>query len=399
MLHMTFHVTLPGGITDRWKISTVEYFLRMVCFYPMKYLLFLGYEWQLIYQRLTLHTVIHVFNPLLSDSSLKINNELFSGVPVRVYEPVQRKGDGAIILIHGGGFMIFNVATYEGLAREIARQTGLVIVSLDYRLAPEHGFPSGLADCLNATLYFMEHAARWKVDPKRIAVFGDSAGGNLAAVLAQRLRNVPGVPSLKAQVLFYPLLQFVDFQTPSYQLYHKTYHSTGLLDPESIAKSLLFYFGISSVPVDVVLQNKHISSEVRNRAASILRHDTLPKAFRSSHYERPRRVESVNSTQHHSIQNSELVALQNWLLHPDVSPLMQADLTGLPPTYLATMGFDILRDEGYWYAQRLRAAGNQVKYVHIDDGFHAMLTFYAAFPTAYNALVQATDYLKVVLAS
>jgi acetyl esterase/lipase len=246
----------------------------------------------------------------------------------------------------------------------------------------------------------MEHAARWNVNPERVAVFGDSAGGNLAAVLAQRMRNMPGVPSLKAQVLFYPLLQFVDFQTPSYQLYHKAYPGTALLDPENIARCLLFYLGLPSITVDTVLNNEHVLSQVLHRASPILQHESLPKDFLHDHYERPRRVmQGANSSQGNPAVRSDLAELQDWLLHPDVSPLMQPDLAGLPPTYLATMEFDILRDEGYWYAQRLKEAGNHVEYVHVEEGFHAMLTFYGALPVAQNALEDASGFLRDILSN
>lgn len=127
-----------------------------------------------------------------------------NGVPVRWYQPAADGPLPIVLLIHGGGFVIGSVRTHDALARRIARDANAVVVSVDYRLAPENPFPAAVDDCWSALGWTAEHAAELGGDPTRIAVAGDSAGGNLAAVLTHLARDA-GAPSLVFQLLFYPV--------------------------------------------------------------------------------------------------------------------------------------------------------------------------------------------------
>jgi acetyl esterase len=125
-------------------------------------------------------------------------------IPVRVYTPEGTGPFPILAYLHGGGWVIGDVPTYENICRELCGGTGAVVVSVDYRLAPEHKFPAATDDCLAAVRWLGAHAAEIGGDAKRIAVGGDSAGGNLAAVTALRLRDEGG-PQLVAQLLIYPV--------------------------------------------------------------------------------------------------------------------------------------------------------------------------------------------------
>lgn len=115
-----------------------------------------------------------------------------------------RPGNGsAILFFHGGGFVLGTRASYTPPARMLAQQTGADVISVEYRLAPEHPFPACHDDALTAWRYVVDHAPAWGVDPRRIAVAGESAGGNIAAVLCQTLRGEDVVPAL--QVLIQPV--------------------------------------------------------------------------------------------------------------------------------------------------------------------------------------------------
>ena len=124
------------------------------------------------------------------------------GVPVRIY-----RGDGPptglVVYFHGGGFVMGSVGLMDNVARELAHASGAVVVSVEYRLAPEHPYPAGLDDCETVTRWACAHAERFDVAPGSVAVCGESAGGNLAAAVTLRLRDAGDV-ALAGQVLIYP---------------------------------------------------------------------------------------------------------------------------------------------------------------------------------------------------
>ena len=105
---------------------------------------------------------------------------------LRLYRPDLQPGRPMLMFFHGSGFCICSVDTHDAMCRQIARRAGAIVVSVDYRLAPENRFPAGPDDCHAATLWARAHARDFGADPERLAVCGDSAGGTMAAVVAQR---------------------------------------------------------------------------------------------------------------------------------------------------------------------------------------------------------------------
>ena len=128
-------------------------------------------------------------------------------IGIRIYRP-QADGPTALIAyFHGGGWVIGDIDTHDGTCRTLCHRTGAVVVSVDYRLAPEHRFPAALDDCEAATAWVADHATDLGGDPDRLGVAGDSAGGNLAAAVTLRARRRGG-PRLVAQALVYPAVDF-----------------------------------------------------------------------------------------------------------------------------------------------------------------------------------------------
>lgn len=164
----------------------------------------------------------------------------FGEVPIRIYRPsMPAAGHLApcILYMHGGGWVLGSVDTHDCITAEIAEATGAVVVSVDYRLAPEHPFPAGLEDCRAALHLLARDGLNLGIDTSRIAVAGDSAGANLAAALALWARDEGG-PILAAQALIYPVLG-TDLSLPS----HRANASAPMLRTEEMRLYWRLYLG------------------------------------------------------------------------------------------------------------------------------------------------------------
>lgn len=145
-------------------------------------------------------------------------------IPVRIYAPEADALLPALVYFHGGGFVIGNIESHDNVCRRLANDGQCAVISVDYRLAPEHHFPAAADDAYAATAWVAGHAAEIGVDGARVAVGGDSAGGNLAAVAALMARDRGG-PTIVFQLLVYPVTDF-DFGTDSYRNHADGYFLT-----------------------------------------------------------------------------------------------------------------------------------------------------------------------------
>jgi acetyl esterase len=143
-----------------------------------------------------------------------VHDEVAAGVSVRVYEHAEQP-TGLVVYFHGGGWCLGSVALMDNVARELAHVSGAVVVSVEYRLAPENPYPAGLHDCEAVTRWGFEHAADFHVPQQAVMVAGESAGGNLATAVALRLGDAGAAPRLAGQVLVYPVLEGSDSSFPS----------------------------------------------------------------------------------------------------------------------------------------------------------------------------------------
>ena len=138
-------------------------------------------------------------------------------IPARVYAAAARGASArpVVAYFHGGGWVQGDLETHHGLCARIAERAGVIVVAVDYRLAPEHKFPAAVDDCMAAYRWLRAHAGELGGDPGRVAVAGDSAGGNLSAVVSQQAARA-GIPVPSCQVLIYPAVDF-SFETDSHR--------------------------------------------------------------------------------------------------------------------------------------------------------------------------------------
>jgi acetyl esterase len=198
----------------------------------------------------------------------RVDDRLVPGavdVPVRVYTPHAAIGGDAPLLVwlHGGGWVIGDLDTADAVARALANRSGAVVVSVGYRLAPEHKAPAALDDALAALTWAVENAELLGVDASRVAVGGDSAGGNLAAVLCQRVRDEYG-PDIDFQLLVYPVVDCtlsqpsIEENAEGYFLTKETVawfvgHYLGGVDPMDPSVSPLYADSFAGLPPALVI--------------------------------------------------------------------------------------------------------------------------------------------------
>jgi len=159
-------------------------------------------------------------------------------IPVRIYAP---GGDGpfaGVVYLHGGGWIIGDLDTHDSCCRAISRRAGAVVVSVDYRRAPEHPFPAPLEDSADATTWVADNAVALGIDPRRLVIAGDSAGATMATVIAAKARHAKQ-PALALQVLVYPVTDLSTFDTDSYREFAEDHFLT---------PSLMQWFAAGYVP-------------------------------------------------------------------------------------------------------------------------------------------------------
>lgn len=166
-----------------------------------------------------------------------------AGTPIRVYRPDDAGGHPLVVLFHGGGWVRCSLDTHDAICRALCALTPAVVASVDYRLAPEHRFPTGLEDCYAATRWAADNAERLGADPARVAVCGDSSGGNFAAAVALLCRDRGG-PRLAFQLLVYPVTDY-EFHSESFDEYADGFQLT--------AEQVRFYWSCYVASTDEAL--------------------------------------------------------------------------------------------------------------------------------------------------
>ncbi|XP_068613408.1 arylacetamide deacetylase-like [Brachionichthys hirsutus] len=377
---------LPDEIEQRWKLMLTSSFFRSLSHLAdLSELLGLKDYMGVMYFITLAEEVVPV-----SDEHVKVTEKKLDGVDVLLYEPKQQAGDdelrSAVVYFHGGGWCLGSsrMSPYDLLARKMVTEIDAVVLSVEYRLAPPHHFPVAYEDVYRVVKYFLQKGvlAQYSVDPERIAVSGDSAGGNLAAAVSQQLQKEPGLQvHLKAQALLYPVMQALDLNTPSYQ-------QNG--DMPILSRTLMVrfwseYFTSDKALFRAMMTNTHNCPESSSLLKFVNWSTFLPETYRRKYnYSAP------------AVEAALKDGLSQSFTDPRASPLLVPDsaLRSLPKTYVLTCEFDVLRDDGIMYVTRLRAAGVEVTHEHYDTGFHGALMF-NMWPTEFLISRRMTDnYIK-----
>ncbi|XP_067328996.1 arylacetamide deacetylase-like 3 [Anolis sagrei] len=255
--------------------------------------------------------------------------------------------------------------------RYIAQETDSVVMTVAFRLAPEHPFPIPVMDCCTATMHFLKNAEEYGVDPHRIVLYGESSGGTFAAAVSEYLAGKKDLPKLGGQVLIYPGLQAVDLNLPSYQ----QNQSVPLLFKKRALKIATLLLTAKEVNLEDIMKNAHLPKHVWMKYRKWVNPDDIPERFKGTGYvpmERPP-------------FNQELYEIVKEVTNPMYSPLLAEDdvIRQLPKTFLVTCEYDIFRDDGLLFKKRLEDNGVPVTWYHIKDGFHGILIGIVRWPLEY----------------
>jgi acetyl esterase len=243
----------------------------------------------------------------------------------RHYVPAETQAPMPLLVyLHGGGWVRGDLDSHDNICRFLAREANVGVLSVAYRLAPEHPFPAAVEDACAAFRFAVDHARYIGCDPAAVALGGDSAGGNLALVTAQ-LAVADGGPVPAFLLVFYPATDF-SVKRRSYELFRDGFLLTEI-------------------------------------ATDWYRAQYLPD--------------------------------EGAALDPRASPLLAEDLSGMPPAFIATAGFDVLRDEGEAYAARLAGAGVPVALRRHRGLIHAFANMSALGGSSRAAMMEAAGALRV----
>lgn len=259
----------------------------------------------------------------------KVDNRNIPGaggeIPVRIYHPANLTSEMLPITLfyHGGGMVFGSLESYDTMCRRLCNKSGSIIISVDYRLAPENKFPKGIEDSYAALQWASENASSIHGDPARLAVCGESGGGNIAAVVCQLAHQRKG-PKLTFQVLIYPALG-TRGNCESIELFSKGYFF-------EITPLQWFY--------EQYLEDLSIADD------------------------------------------------------PMISPILADDFSGVPPTFVITAGYDMLRDSGEEYAKLLQQADVPAEFHRYETTIHGFLCMAGVIDAGRDAIDECGEKLK-----
>lgn len=379
LVGLYFNQLIPDGLPDDQLPSVRFYGISWNAAYFMCYVASLAGSRS--YPIETLNPVLRLWKPLVQtevDKSWEIKDTTIANVPVLIYRPEyvnEGKKTTGVVYIHGGGWTFGSPDLSHSFTYQLARGADVVLISVDYRLAPRHTFPVQFHECYAVVTSVLENADHYGIDKNHLVIAGDSSGGNLAAAVVLKLRDEN--KKVAAQILMYPALQFMDFSLPSMKN-----KGSAVLTADDMARYWSYYITGSLDMVPSFLDKNHSIHLLNSKYSSYI---------------------GVNNKEQRKAQIKPMDGIPkvvtDALTDHRASPLMAHNMKGLPKTMLITCEYDVLRDEGLLYKKRLQDAGVNVTHKNYvtHHGFLLIQTMHILTTHEFHqALQDLADFIKTL---
>ena len=256
-----------------------------------------------------------------------------------------------------------------------------------FRKAPQHPFPAAYDDCLSVTLGLIKRTDDFRIEAGKLIVGGDGSGGNLAAAVAQATKG-----KILMQVLIYPALQILDFETPSYQ--DNVDSLPGLSSAYRNIYHWLSYAGIPTDYIQFAIDNTHVSSTVRNNVYTNYVDSVkyIPKYLEVT----KQKTKPLKAGANFIVTS----AVDRVIIEPSFAPMMAVHVADVPNTYMITSQYDVLRDEGIMFVNRLFEEGVKVKLEHYKNAMPGFFMFSGYGPIEFEvskeAMIVLSEFIRVI---
>ncbi|XP_006766852.1 PREDICTED: arylacetamide deacetylase-like 3 [Myotis davidii] len=353
-----FTADIPVGIGHPVKLRVLHCALQLLV------------AWGLILEKLRICSMpqflhfVHDLLPFIKDPDVVVTDLLFGTIPVKLYQPrrTSRSLRPGILLFHGGGTIVGSFKMYHTICCRLCKESDSVVLIVGYRLAPQHRFPVPIRDCFAAATHFLKSLDMYGVDPARVVVCGDSAGGGVAAAACQKFLDRSDLPKIRAQLLIYPTLQVLDYQLPSFQ----QNKNVPLVTLDFVFLCMSYYLDVSLQWKNAILKGAHMPAQVWEKYRKWLDPENIPERFKKRGY---RQVARAPLNEAAYLETDLLLDLLN-------SPMLAEDevVSRFPEACIVSCEYDILRDNSLLYKKRLEDLGVPVTWHHMEDGFHGVLS-------------------------
>ncbi|XP_013359606.1 PREDICTED: arylacetamide deacetylase-like 4 isoform X1 [Chinchilla lanigera] len=309
------------------------------------------------------------------DPRVMVTDLQFGTIPVRLFQPKATSCSSRRDM-------------YHNLCIFLTWKTDSVLLCVGYRKLPDHHYPVITKDCLNATIHFLKSLETYGVDPSRVVVCGESAGGLTAAQITQILVAQRDLPKIRAQVLIYPVIQGVNYQLPSTQ----QNQNVPFLTRDFMLTCVCRYMAIDLSWKDVMLKGAYIPPETWKKYRKWLSSENISKNLKNKDLE-PQFPGPFNEAAY--LETKHLLDVENAPLLADDETIAQ-----LPEAFLVSCENDVLRDHTLLYKKRLEDQGVPVSWYHVEDGFHGCAAFLNmksfSFPCSMKILNAVASYVKSI---